>query len=37
MTENENLRRQLMIVSNINNNLVTHVTDLEKQHAKMKQ
>ena len=37
MTENGKISSQLMVVSNVNTLLVTHVTELEKQQAKMEQ
>ena len=37
MTENEKIRSKLMVVSNINTPLVTRVTELEKQKAKIEQ
>ena len=37
MTENGKISRQLMIFFNINTVLVTHVTELEKQQAKIEQ
>ena len=37
MTENGKISSQLMVVSNANTLLVTHVTELEKQQAKMEQ
>ena len=37
MTENEKISSQLMVVSNINNLLVTCVTEPEKQQVKMEQ
>ena len=37
MTENGKISSQLMVVSNVNTLLVTHVTELEKQNAKMEQ
>lgn len=37
MTENEKIKSELMVVSNINTPLVTRVTEVEKQEAKMEQ
>ena len=37
MTENVKISSQLMVVSNINTLLISHVTELEKQQAKMEQ
>ena len=37
MMENGKISSQLMVVSNVNTLLVTRVTELEKQHAKMEQ
>ena len=37
MTENGKISSQLMVISNVNTLLITRVTELEKQQAKMKQ
>ena len=37
MTENGKISSQLMVVSNADSLLITHVTELEKQQAKMEQ